>query len=74
MYDILVEIISEQLGINPNYIDGNSKIVDDLGADSLDIVEILITVENRFGIEIPDEDIEDIVTVNDAVEYIENCV
>ena len=74
MYETVAKIISEQLGINPNIIDGNSRIVEDLGADSLDIVEILMTVEERFGIDIPDEDLDEISTVNDAVEYIENCV
>ena len=74
MFEQIKKALAEQLGTDVSKITEDSRIVEDLGADSLDIVEILITVENRFGIEIPDEDIEDIVTVNDAVEYIENCV
>ncbi|HSL92135.1 MAG TPA: acyl carrier protein [Candidatus Limnocylindrales bacterium] len=64
------EIVAEQLGKDANEITTNASFIDDLGADSLDIVELVMKMEEEFGIEIPDEEAEKIKTVNDVVEYI----
>ena len=66
------QIIVEQLGVDESQVDNNASFVDDLGADSLDIVELVMAFEEAFELEIPDEDAEKITTVKDAVEYIEN--
>jgi acyl carrier protein len=65
------EIIVEQLGVDENQVDDSASFVDDLGADSLDIVELVMAFEEAFDLEIPDEDAEKITTVKDAIEYIE---
>ena len=65
------QIIVEQLGVDEGQVDNNASFVDDLGADSLDIVELVMAFEEAFSIEIPDEDAEKITTVKDAVGYIE---
>jgi acyl carrier protein len=65
------QIIAEQLGVDENDISPSSSFVEDLGADSLDTVELVMALEESFGIEIPDEDAESIRTVNDAMDYIE---
>ncbi len=65
------QIIVEQLGVDENQVDNNASFVDDLGADSLDIVELVMAFEEAFDLEIPDEDAEKIHTVKDAVDYIE---
>lgn len=64
------EIISKQLGVSPAEIQAETSFVEDLGADSLDTVELVMAFEEAFGIEIPDEDAEKIVKVKDAIEYI----
>lgn len=64
------QIIVEQLGVDEGEVTPNASFVDDLGADSLDTVELVMAFEEGFNIEIPDEDAEKIRTVNDAVEYI----
>ena len=64
------EIVAEQLGKDVNEVTVNASFIDDLGADSLDIVELVMKMEEEFGIEIPDEEAEKIKTVNDVVEYI----
>ncbi|HYA12436.1 MAG TPA: acyl carrier protein [Thermodesulfovibrionales bacterium] len=64
------EIISKQLGVSPAEIKAETSFVEDLGADSLDTVELVMAFEETFGIEIPDEDAEKIVKVKDAIEYI----
>jgi acyl carrier protein len=66
------QIIVEQLGVDESQVDNNASFVDDLGADSLDIVELVMAFEEAFELEIPDEDAEKITTVKDAIEYIEN--
>ena len=66
------QIIVEQLGVDESQVDDNASFVDDLGADSLDIVELVMAFEEAFELEIPDEDAEKIGTVKDAVSYIEN--
>lgn len=65
------KIISEQLNVKEDEINDSSSFVDDLGADSLDTVELVMAFEEEFGIEIPDEDAEKIRTVGDALKYIE---
>ena len=65
------EIIAEQLGVKKEEIKGESSFVDDLGADSLDTVEVVMALEEEFGIEIPDEDADKMSTVGEAVKYIE---
>jgi acyl carrier protein len=64
-------IIAEQLGVKPEEVIPEASFVDDLGADSLDTVELIMALEEEFGIEILDEDAEKITTVGDAVKYIE---
>ena len=66
------QIIVEQLGVDEAQVEDNASFVDDLGADSLDIVELVMAFEEAFELEIPDEDAEKIATVKDAVAYIEN--
>jgi acyl carrier protein len=66
------QIIVEQLGVDEGQVEDNASFVDDLGADSLDIVELVMAFEEAFELEIPDEDAEKIATVKDAVNYIEN--
>ena len=65
------KIIAEQLGVNEAEIKNESSFVDDLGADSLDTVELVMAFEEEFGIEIPDEDAEKITRVKEAIDYIE---
>ena len=65
------KIIAEQLGVNEGEIKIESSFVDDLGADSLDTVELVMAFEEEFGIEIPDEDAEKITRVKEAIDYIE---
>ncbi len=64
-------IIAEQLGVKAEEVTPEASFIDDLGADSLDTVELVMAFEEEFGIEIPDEDAEKITTVGDAVKYIE---
>ncbi|MCZ6552292.1 MAG: acyl carrier protein [SAR324 cluster bacterium] len=65
------KIIAEQLGVDESEIRSESHFVDDLGADSLDTVELVMAFEEEFGIEIPDEEAEKIATVQSAIDYIE---
>ena len=65
------EIIVEQLGVEEDDVTPSAKFIEDLGADSLDTVELVMAFEEEFGIEIPDEDAEKITRVKEAVEYIE---
>ncbi len=65
------QIIVEQLGVDEGEVTPTASFVDDLGADSLDTVELVMAFEEAFGIEIPDEDAEKIATVKDAITYIE---
>jgi acyl carrier protein len=64
------EIISKQLGVDSDKVTPEASFVDDLGADSLDTVELVMAFEEAFNIEIPDEDAEKIVKVQDAIDYI----
>ena len=69
-FDKLKEVLIDVLGAKEVDIKTESKFVDDLGADSLDLVELIMAFEDKFGIEINDEDDEKIITVEDALEYI----
>ena len=69
--DKVKSIIVEQLGVEADEVKPEASFTDDLGADSLDIVELVMAFEEEFGIEIPDEDAEKIGRVKDAIEYIE---
>ena len=64
-------IVADQLGVEAEEVKEDSTFVDDLGADSLDIVELIMRFEDEFGVEIPDEKAEKIKTVNDIVKYID---
>ena len=64
-------IIAEQLGVKPEEVTPNASFVDDLGADSLDTVELIMALEEEFNVEIADEDDEKMKTVGDAIKYIE---
>ncbi len=66
------KIIVEQLGVEAEEVTPEAKFIEDLGADSLDTVELIMALEEEFGIEIPDEDAEKIITVKDAIEYVKS--
>jgi acyl carrier protein len=66
------DLIAESLGVNPTEVVSTASFIDDLGADSLDIVELVMAIEKEFNVEIPDEDAEKITTVQDAIDYIQN--
>ncbi len=69
--DKVKSIIAEQLGVKPEEVTPTASFIDDLGADSLDTVELVMALEEEFGIEIPDEDAEKMTAVSDAIKYIE---
>ena len=70
MFEKVQNIIVEQLGISADEIKPESSLVDDLGADSLDIVELIMAFSDEFGVDIPDEDAEKISTVGDVIDYL----
>lgn len=70
-FDKVKEIIVEQLGVDPEQVTENASFVNDLGADSLDTVELIMAFEEEFGVEIPDDEAEKIKTVKDVLDYIE---
>ena len=70
----VISILCQQLQIDPDSVDMNTDIMDDLGADSLDAAEMLMVLEDSFGIEIADEEIHDIRTVGDLCRYIERAI
>ncbi len=65
-------ILSDQFDVDENKITPETSIINDLGADSLDVVDLLMSIEDEFEVEVPDEEIENIKTVDDLVKYIEN--
>ena len=69
--DDVKEVVVEQLNVSPDEVKEDSKFVEDLGADSLDVVELVMALEEKFDIEIPDEEAEKIATVKDAIAFIE---
>ena len=74
VFDKVKEIIVEQLGVVDTSVTMEASFIDDLGADSLDIVELIMALEEEFDIEIPDGDAEKVVTVGDVVDYIKENV
>ena len=72
MFEKIISIIVDQLGCDPDSVSEDSAVIDDLGADSLDVVEILMAVEDSFGVVVPDDDIPSLKTVRDIATYVEN--
>lgn len=70
--DQVKKIVVDQLGVEEAEVTDNASFVDDLGADSLDVVELVMALEEEFDLEIPDEDAEKIATVGDAITYIQD--
>ena len=68
--DKIKEIIAEQLGVKKEEVTDNAKFINDLGADSLDTVELVMAFEEAFGIEIPDDEVEKLITVGSVLKYI----
>ena len=71
-FDDVKAVVVEQLSVDGDSVKMESKIIDDLGADSLDVVELIMALEEKFGVEIPDSDAEKLVKIEDVVNYIEN--
>jgi len=69
--DKVKKIVVEQLGVNEDQVTEDAKFIEDLGADSLDQVELVMALEESFGAEIPDEDAEKLTTVGEAIKYVE---
>ena len=72
VFDDVRDVVVEQLSVAPDAVKLESKIIEDLGADSLDVVELVMALEEKFEVEIPDSDAEKLITINDVVSYIEN--
>ena len=74
IFEQVKKILCDQLDLEEEQVNEDSEVIDDLGADSLDIVDLVVTLEEEFDTEIPDEDIENLKTVGDIVKYIEDRV
>lgn len=74
VFDKIKDIIVEQLDVEEDAVTMEASITDDLGADSLDVVDLIMSIEESFDVEIPDEEVENIKAVGDIVKYIENKV
>jgi len=74
IFEKVKEVVTEQLNVDEGAVTNEASFIDDLGADSLDIVELVMALEESFGISIPDEEAENIKTVSDAVSYIETNI
>ena len=72
IFDRLKKLITENLGVEDDAITEEASFSEDLNADSLDVVELIMAIEEEFGIEVPDEDAENIKTVGDAIKYIQS--
>ena len=72
MLEKMKEMIADQLGVDAAAIKPETKFKDDLGADSLDLFELIMSMEEEFGVEIPTDDLEKMATVNDVMEYLKN--
>lgn len=72
IFDEIKEILAEQLNVNKESIELSSSLADDLGADSLDAIDIVMSIEDQYSIEVPDEVIENIKYVEDIVSFVEN--
>ena len=71
IFEDVRDVVVEQLSVAPEAVKLESKIIEDLGADSLDVVELVMALEEKFEVEIPDSDAEKLITINDVVSYIE---
>lgn len=71
VFEKVKEIICEQLDVEEDKVTQEASIIDDLGADSLDVVDLIMSLEEEFDVEVPDEDVENMKTVGDIVKYIE---
>ena len=74
VFDKIKDIIVEQLDVEEDAVTMEASVTEDLGADSLDVVDLVMSIEESFDVEIPDEEVENIKTVGDIVKYIENKV
>ena len=72
VFEKVKKILSEQFGVEEDTITLETSLIDDLDADSLDVVDLLMSIDDEFEVEVPDEDVENIKTVDDLVKYIEN--
>ena len=70
IFEKLVAILAEQLDADADAMTPDTKIADDLGADSLDLVDLLMSIEDEFGVEIPDEEVENLTTIGEVADYI----
>lgn len=70
IFEKITAILAEQLDADAESMTNDTKIADDLGADSLDLVDLLMSIEDEFGVEIPDEEVENLSTIGDVVDYI----
>ncbi len=73
VFEKIRDIVVDQLDVDAGDVTVDSSIIDDLGADSLDIVDLVMSIEEEFDVEIPDEEVENIKTVGDIVKYVENA-
>ena len=71
VFDQVKDVVVEQLSVSPDAVKLESKIIEDLGADSLDVVELVMALEEKFGVEIPDSEAEKLISIHDVVTYIE---
>lgn len=74
IFDRVQEIVAQQLGVDKNQVTEDANFADDLGADSLDTVELVMAIEEEFCIEIPDEDAEKIATLKEAIDFIYKAI
>ncbi len=72
VFEKIRKILCEQLDLEEDDVTLESNIAEDLGGDSMDVVDLIMSIEDEFGIEVPDEEVENIMTVGDIVNYIEN--
>lgn len=71
VFDEVRDVVVEQLSVAPESVKPESKIIEDLGADSLDVVELVMALEEKFGIEIPDSEAEKLLSIQDVIDYVE---
>lgn len=72
VFEDVRDVVVEQLSVSPDAVKMESKIIEDLGADSLDVVELIMALEEKFDVEIPDSDAEKLISIEDVVKYVEN--
>ncbi len=72
VFEDVRDVVVEQLSVSPDAVKIESKIIEDLGADSLDVVELIMALEEKFEVEIPDSDAEKLISIDDVVKYVEN--